>query len=113
MGAPLSQRQEVETDISTFADDVPDASVKPYNAAPAEPETFGQNVAELEAQVKAGQSISVLDLANAMKKDKKPLEKSPKISILAHIEKSGKEAAKAKEQPRTSLKRDGKDVLGG
>ena len=29
-------------------------------------------VAELEAQVKAGQSISLLDLANAVKAEKKP-----------------------------------------
>jgi hypothetical protein len=102
---PFAERPAAEPAVSAPATD--------NNAAHSEKETFGPNVAELEAQVKAGQSISLLDLSAAIKKDKKQPEKAAKISILAHIEKSKKEAAQTAEHPKSPPKRDSKDVLGG
>lgn len=61
------------------------------------PETTAPTVDELEAQVKAGKQISLLDLANAVKKDVEYSRRKEKPSILARLQ-EGKKAAHRPEQ---------------
>lgn len=61
------------------------------------PETTAPTVDELEAQVKAGKQISLLDLANAVKKDAEYSRRKEKPSILARLQ-EGKKAAHRPEQ---------------
>ncbi|KPU45064.1 MAG: YodL domain-containing protein [Bacillota bacterium] len=66
------------------------------------------SVAELEAQVKAGKQISLLDLANAVKKDAEHIRHKEKPSILARLQ-EGKKAANNSEQkdvPKRSKERE-------
>lgn len=72
-------------------------------------------VADMEAQVKAGQQISLLDLARAVKHEQqgakdKPAQstrtKAEKPSILAQLQEAKKAAAQEREQPKNAPKRD-------
>jgi len=81
------------------------------------PASTGPTVAELEAQVKAGQQISLTDLANAVKNERSGpatskgkikrnvRSKSDKPSILAKLQEAQSEAEKGKEQEKTAPKR--------
>jgi hypothetical protein len=48
-------------------------------------DTSGSNIAELEAKVKAGEAISITDLANAVNKDGAAKKKEGKISLLGDL----------------------------
>ena len=75
----------------------------------------GPAVAELEAQVKAGGQISLLNLARAVKSDAQPVVqtslsemmgiKKEKPSILAQLQEARKTAAHGQEQPKNEPKR--------
>ena len=68
------------------------------------PETSAPSVAELEAQVKDGKQISLLDLANAVKKDAENTRRKEKPSILARLQ-EGKKAAQGMETLKAAPKR--------
>lgn len=67
-------------------------------------EPSAPTVSELEEQVKTGKQISLLDLANAVKKDAENNRHKEKSSILARL-KEGKQAAQSMETSKSALKR--------
>ena len=68
------------------------------------PEPSAPTVSELEEQVKTGKQISLLDLANAVKKDAENNRHKEKPSILARL-KEEKQAAQSMETSKSALKR--------
>ena len=68
-----------------------------------EPEYADPTVLELEEQVKEGKQVSLLDLANAIKKDAEHNRYNGKPSILARL-KEGKQAAQGIEATKSELK---------
>lgn len=78
--------------------DVPEATaLLEQLSAYEKPEYTAPTVDELEAQVKEGKQISLLDLANAVKKDAENTRHKEKPSILARLQ-EGKKAAHSLEQ---------------
>lgn len=64
----------------------------------------GPSVAELEAQVKAGQTISLMDLAEAVKREKG--EKGEKKSVLAKLNAAPPQQNRKKTAPKKSAERE-------
>jgi hypothetical protein len=67
-----------------------------------EPQTFsqvGKSVADLEAEVKAGKSISVIDLAKAVNSERRTPASKGKPSLLARLDEAKETAAQRNAQP--------------
>lgn len=107
--APGQQPELAATEAERWENDhIADATMS------TPPPVTGPTVAELEAQVKAGQQISLLDLANAVKNEppKTPGRKAPahsskkeKPSILAQLKETQKALAQGKEPEKSAPKR--------
>lgn len=65
-------------------------------------------VAELEAEVKAGNSISLLDLANAVKNEKPTKRKKP--SIMSKLKENKKTVSEKEKPPKEDKKINGRDL---
>lgn len=76
----------------------------PEQSPPAVPD--GPSVAELEAQVNAGQTISLLDLAHAVNRERESSSGKGKPSILAQLQEIKKTAAQGEDMAKTAPKRD-------
>ena len=109
--APGQQPEIAATEVERWENDhIADVTVS------TPPPVTGPTVAELEAQVNAGQQISLLDLAKAVKNEppKAPGKKSPshsskkteeKPSILAQLQEAKKAAAQGREPDKSAPKR--------
>lgn len=73
---------------------------------PPAPEPAGPTVAELEAEVKAGRQISVLDLANAVKNERQRDAHKGRPSILARLQEYKNSAAQGADTPKPAPKHD-------
>ena len=72
-----------------------------FDGQPFKAPDHAPTVAELEADVKAGESISLLDLANAVKNERKTETHSKKPSVLGQLDRNKQELAN---KPRESNK---------
>lgn len=76
----------------------------PQQAQPPIPD--GPSVAELEAQVSAGQTISLLDLAHAVNRERETTSSRAKPSILAQLYESKRTTAQGEDSTKPAPKRD-------
>jgi len=77
-----------------------------FDGQPFKAPDHAPTVAELEADVKAGESISLLDLANAVKNERKTEMQGKKPSVLGQLKQGKKEVAQNKEKQKNAPKRD-------
>ena len=68
-----------------------------FNGVPFKAPNHAPTVAELEADVNAGRTISLLDLANAVNKERKTENPGKKPSLLGQLEKNKIQVAQNKE----------------